>query len=91
MTYYDKSRKEALAQLLSDEHSGLRPSEVLARQEKYGPNKLREKKKKTLFQRFLGQFKDVLILILIAAAAGAAESVCFSHIFIMAVPLLNVK
>ena len=68
MTYYDKSRKEALEQLLSDEHSGLNSSEVLARQEKYGPNKLREKKKKTLFQRFLAQFKDVMILILIAAA-----------------------
>ena len=76
MTYYDKSRKEALAQLLSDEHSGLRPSEVLARQEKYGPNKLREKKKKTLFQRFLGQFKDVMILILIAAAVISFAVAC---------------
>lgn len=76
MTYYDKSRKEALEQLLSDEHSGLSSTEVLARQEKYGPNKLREKKKKTLVQRFLAQFKDVMILILIAAAVISFVVAC---------------
>lgn len=34
----------------------------------YGENKLHEKKKKTSLQRFAGQFKDVMILILIAAS-----------------------
>ena len=48
---------------------GLGGDEVSKRQEKHGENKLREKKKKTNLQRFFEQFRDVMILILIAAAA----------------------
>src|SRR4030043_146706 len=34
----------------------------------HGPNELTEKRKKTLFMMFLDQFKDFMILVLIAAA-----------------------
>ena len=48
---------------------GLTSDEVEALRARYGANKLEEKKKKTLLGRFFAQFKDVMILILLAAAA----------------------
>ena len=52
---------------------------VRANQEKYGPNILAEETKKTVLQIFLEQYKDFLVMILIAAAVisgflGDAES-----------------
>ena len=68
MSLHSQSQADVLKQLSVDPAVGLNAAEVTARREKYGENKLREKKKKTTFQRFLDQFKDVMILILIAAA-----------------------
>ncbi len=65
---FSKSADEVLASL-GTPINGLAEEEAAERLSKNGPNKLREKKKKTLFQRFLDQFKDVMILILLAAAA----------------------
>ena len=76
MTMHDKSQEEILKQLDVNPASGLTASEATARREKYGENKLREKKKKTTFQRFLDQFKDVMILILLAAAVVSFVVVC---------------
>ena len=50
---------------------GLASATVSERRRQYGPNELVEKKKKSPFLMFLAQFKDVLILILIAAAVLA--------------------
>jgi len=47
---------------------GLDEKEVLKRFSEHGPNKIVQKKKKTAFAIFLGQFTDVMILVLIAAA-----------------------
>ena len=49
--------------------NGLNSQEANQRLEEYGPNKLKEEKKKTILQRFLAQFKDAMILVLLAAAA----------------------
>ncbi len=68
MTAYNISAEEVLNKLGTDRQNGLSASEVAARQEQYGPNKLKEKKKKSTLRRFADQFKDVMILILIAAA-----------------------
>ena len=76
MTPYSKNANELLRELNTDGHSGLSSAEVLVRKGKYGENKLREKKKKTTMQRFLDQFKDAMILILIAAAIISFVVVC---------------
>lgn len=72
MNFYSETKADVLSYLSVDEHKGLGSAEVRARQEKYGSNKLEEKKKKTMFQRFLDQFKDVMIIILIIAAIISA-------------------
>ena len=66
---YQHSIDEVIEAYDSDLQSGLSADQVAERQKTYGPNKLKEKKKKTNFQRFLDQFKDVMILILLVAAA----------------------
>ncbi|MHB1453953.1 MAG: calcium-translocating P-type ATPase, PMCA-type [Saccharofermentanales bacterium] len=58
-----------LQELQADPKNGFSDIKVQERLFQYGKNKLLEKKKKTNLQRFVAQFKDVMILILIAAAA----------------------
>ncbi|MGN0629838.1 MAG: cation-transporting P-type ATPase, partial [Ruminococcus sp.] len=76
MIPYSQKTDDLLQQLSTDKQKGLDSEEVLIRKEKYGENKLREKKKKSLLQRFLDQFKDAMILILIAAAIISFAVVC---------------
>ena len=66
--WFNKSVKEVEENLETDENNGLSTEEVKKRQEKYGANALKAKKKKSLFQKFLAQFKDFSIIILIIAA-----------------------
>jgi len=69
MKSYSKSKEQILETLDVNPKEGLTTKEVKERQEQYGPNQLRESKKKTLFMMFLDQFKDFLVIILIVAAA----------------------
>ncbi len=75
MSFYTKPLKEVLSQLGTDP-KGLSAKEVESRQEKYGPNELQQAKKKTNLQRFFDQFKDAMILILLAAAAVSFIIAC---------------
>ena len=69
MTYHNKAQDTVVQELSSDRITGLTSTQVEEKRAKFGENRLREKKKKTNFQRFLDQFKDAMILILLAAAA----------------------
>lgn len=87
--FYQMTKDEALAALNASEN-GLSDSQAAAALETYGENALTEQKKKSLLQVFLGQFADLLVIILIVAAvvsmvSGNVEST----IVIIAVIILN--
>ncbi len=65
--WYKMSASDAL-KALETNAKGLRETEAKARLQKYGFNELQEKKKTPSWMLFLNQFKDVLVIILIAAA-----------------------
>ena len=76
MTAHDKSVQDVLQTLNSDKTQGLCAAEAAARIQKYGENRLQEKKKKSTLQRFLDQFKDAMIIILLLAAAVSFTLIC---------------
>ena len=68
MDYHSKDTDSVFAEL-GTSSAGLDSSEAKARLEKHGENRLTEGKRKTMLGRFIEQFKDVMIIILLAAAA----------------------
>ena len=95
--YYDKSVDQVLKELKTTK-SGLSTQEAQERLAKYGENKLPEGKKKNWLVRFLSQFKDIMVVILLVAAAislvfsftledGSSELI--DAIIIFAIVLLN--
>ena len=76
--WFQKDVEEVERELQTNLEKGLTTEEVTKRREKYGLNELKSKKKKSLFQKFLDQFKDFSIIVLIIAAivsgvVGVAE------------------
>ena len=64
----NKSVDEVLTSFSTSVENGLSEEEVKARQAKYGPNALAEKKKKGWFMTFIGEFKDPMVIVLFIAA-----------------------
>ena len=66
--WFNKTFKEVEKELETDLEKGLNKEKVEERQEKYGFNELQQIAKKSIIQRFLEQFKDFSIIVLIIAA-----------------------
>ena len=94
MKPYLKAWEDALSELESSE-TGLDAVQAAQRLEKYGPNKLREAQKQSMLLRFLGQLKDPMTIVLIAAAIVSAVTAIYAGesladtIIILAVVLIN--
>ena len=67
MNWHQQKTDEAM-QKLGASNQGLSADEVRTRLLEHGPNELTETARKTVFMMFLDQFKDFMILVLIAAA-----------------------
>ena len=96
MIYHHESGADVLKELGSS-MSGLSTEKVVSLRNTHGENKLQEKKKKTMMQRFLDQFKDAMILILLVAATISFVIACvegepkefFEPILILLIVVLN--
>ena len=89
-------KEEVLQKLKTDKRGGLAKQEVENRQKEYGKNKLKEKPKETILVRFIKQFNDFMIIILIIASiisAGVSymqgENDYIDSIIIIAIVVLN--
>ena len=97
MSSHHSPLDELLRSLESDPERGLTTAQAREAQKRYGSNRLAEKKKKTNLQRFLAQFKDVMILILLLAAAVSFGIACttgepsefFEPVLILLIVVLN--
>ncbi len=97
MLFHYQTKDEVMNTLGTNRQNGLteqKASELLAN---HGPNRLKEKKKKSVFRRFLEQFNDVMILILLVAAAISFVVACiekdpgefFEPLLILLIVIIN--
>ncbi|MBQ2802297.1 MAG: HAD-IC family P-type ATPase, partial [Lachnospiraceae bacterium] len=97
MTFHSETIENAIKELSTDAVRGLTDAQAAQNLKTYGENKLKEKKKKTNLQRFIEQFKDAMILILIAAAVVSFVVACveknpkefFEPVLILLIVLIN--
>ena len=75
--YFSCSVEEVVTSLGTDAEKGLSEAEAQERRARFGENKLQEQKKKSMVVRFLEQFKDVMIIILLIAACVSFGVICY--------------
>ncbi|MBQ9974819.1 MAG: HAD-IC family P-type ATPase, partial [Oscillospiraceae bacterium] len=97
MNAHSQEITDVLQALQTDRETGLKAQQVEQLREQYGENRLKEKKKKSMLARFADQFKNVMILILIAAAAVSFVIACvernpkefFEPVLILLIVVIN--
>ena len=89
MDWYKQS-EEAILQETGSSPEGLTATQAAQKLEEFGPNELKEEEKRSFWAKLIDQFKDVLILILIGAAAvSAMVNEITDAIIILAIVVLN--
>ena len=93
--WFNKKVEEVEKELKTNKEKGLTEEQVAEIRNQKGYNELQEAKKKNLFQRFIDQFKDFSIIVLIIAAivsgiVGVSEGEGITDtIIIMIVVIVN--
>ena len=77
MSHHSIKIADVLKEFSTNITNGLNTSDAQKNIIKYGENRLQGRKKKSNFERFLDQFKDAMILILIAAAIISFAIACY--------------
>lgn len=95
--WYTLSTKEVEKQMQTNIEFGLNEKQVEDKQNKFGLNKLEEKKKESIVIKFIKQFNDFMIIILIIASIISAvvarlegSNDYFDSIIIIAIVVFNV-
>src|SRR4051812_7614258 len=94
---YSLPAPDVLAELRSDPKVGLSAKEAAARLQREGPNELQSAAAVPAWRRFVAQFKDVLVILLLVATVISAAlwvherdaALPYEAIVIFAVVLLN--
>lgn len=68
INWYEKERKDLIAELDSNAETGLESNSVLERQQKYGKNQFEEQKGEGIGKKILHNLRDVSTIILLLAA-----------------------
>ena len=94
---YRRTVDDVAAALDTDVRNGLSEDDARARLSQYGPNELAAEKPPAAWRRFLAQFQDVLVILLLVAALVSAvlwaiereTGLPYEALAILAVVLLN--
>ena len=89
--FYNQKIEDVAKDFATSVSSGLKASQIDGLRAKYGSNSLTSKKKVSIWQRFLAQFKDFMIIVLIVAAllSGFVAQEWTDAAIIMIVVILN--
>jgi len=89
-------KEEVIKSLKTDRKNGITEEETKERERKYGKNQLKDRPKETLLVKFIKQFNDFMIIILILASIISAvistiqgENDYIDSIIIIAIVILN--
>ncbi len=91
MLWHSSAAQDVIGEQGTNTATGLSAQEAQARRAKFGPNQLRASKPKSLLQKFLEQFKDFMVIVLLVAAliSGFALGEWTDALIIALVVILN--